>query len=272
MEAPGYDVPPASRYLRRVIRGVQYQYDRVFDVIAEGDPVYGPLYDRTQVSTPVDLCVELTTQCNFACRNCFSESARGLAGRHARAATIREHVEAGANETIRVCVTGGEPLLHPDVASVLELPARLPELGFVLSTNGTARRDLDGLIRDHRWLVALSLHGTKRRHDAYTATVSWDRVVRRAQALASTNVVHFYCVLSDDFTEADALTVLRTRDEVGAAFVRFILPRPGGRFTLLQRGDVVDGLVGLLDGRAALKTTASRTHFLSAAGLQRATR
>ena len=135
--------PNSARVIRKLIAGQEYTYDQATDVIFSGARRAGHFYQRTQVERSVDLCVELTTRCNFVCMNCFSESARGRGGINADAELVADAIIAASPDIIRVCVTGGEPLLHPDVANILDLPAIVLDCGFVLSTNGTARPDLD---------------------------------------------------------------------------------------------------------------------------------
>jgi len=253
----------ASRLIRKTIAGQDYFYDRVHDVVYRGDYQYRHPYDRTQVNTPVDLCIELTTFCNMTCRNCFSNSAESQAGVHAVWPGVLAYIRECADQLIRVCVTGGEPMLHPDIESVLRLPEEMQDCGFVLSTNGTPRPDLDEVLINQGWLVAISLHGTKDAHNVYTASGSFDKVVSRIHKLARILVVHIYTVLHEKMTRKDLLWLFRFRDEAGVAFLRFMTPRPFGRYEPLRDLGLIQEVACMLDERSGLKTDPSLTHFIS---------
>jgi molybdenum cofactor biosynthesis enzyme MoaA len=257
--------------IRKVIDGREYFYDRGLDIIHSGTLVQGPIYDRTQVVAPVDLCVELSTYCNWSCGNCFSKSQAGVRGVHADVDLVKRYLAERVDQIIRVCVTGGEPLLHPHVESVLEWPRDFRDCAFVLSTNGSVRPELDTTLVEHSWLVAVSLHGMAAAHNAYTASTSFDVVRNRIRSLAPRAVVHIYTVLHDAMTAADIDWILRFRDDAGVAFVRFIRPRPAGRYIGLNDARLIAEVMSRLDTRSGYKATASQTTFLSAKGLQRLT-
>jgi molybdenum cofactor biosynthesis enzyme MoaA len=114
------------------------------------------------------------------------------------------------------------------------MPERTELCGFVLNTNGTLRPDLDGVIVDNGWLVAISLHGYKQTHEWYSQWGNFEAVVERIERLAGRTTVHIYTVLHDALTANDLDWLLRFRNESGAVFLRFILPRNFGRYRPLN--------------------------------------
>jgi molybdenum cofactor biosynthesis enzyme MoaA len=261
----------ATRLIRKSIDHTDYCYNRQLDIIYTRDYECRPTYNRTQVDTPVDLCIELTTYCNSACHNCFSRSVYGQRGRHMPADAVISLVRACRSEIIRVCITGGEPLLHPQIERVLHMPAIFPDCGFVLSTNGTIRPELDDVLVDQSWLVAISLHGRANAHNIYTAADSFDRAVSSINRLSSRTIVHIYSVLHSGMTMDDILWLFKLRDESGASFLRFITPRPFGRYTPFDSCRLLEMIASLLDEKSGIKTASSRTRFLSADGQLRMT-
>ena len=261
--------PP--RTLRKLIGGVEYVYDQRLDLLAAGSPVLKPDYDRTQVDHPVDLCIELTTQCNFTCQNCFSKSVQGLPGRHMDIAGAERAVRDAMPNILRVCITGGEPLLHPHVEQVLDWPSRYPGCGFVLSTNATGSVELLQRMQEHPWLVAVSLHGPREPHNRYTSSDLFDRVTNAILQLARTNIVHLYCVLNDCLSEQDIDWLFRFRDHARVEFLRFVAPRDHGRFRPLTRLGLIEAVRERLDGHSGLKINSSLTEFLSVDFEQRRT-
>ena len=116
------------------------------------------------------LFVELTDRCNLACMHCGSGCGGG--GRFIDTETLLRALNETAEDfeprTVMICLTGGEPLLHPDFYAIA---GRIRSLGFPwgITTNGTlidvecagkmaslglesATLSLDGLERTHDWL------------------------------------------------------------------------------------------------------------------------
>jgi hypothetical protein len=81
--------------------------------------------------------------------------------------------------------------------------------------------------------------------------------------------VHIYAVLHDEMTEGDLLWLKRLRDEIGVAFLRFILPRPFGRFSLLTNEPLLSRALSLTDDHCSVKTESSRTRFVTVDGFER---
>lgn len=252
----------------KVIHGRRYVYRQIDDVIVEDGRSRGslPFYERTQVSEPVDLCVELTTWCNWTCGNCFSRSARGRKGIHADPEAVARYIQSHEKELIRVTITGGEPLLHPEIEQLLTLPSIVPNCGFVLSTNGSVREDVDGILIEQGWLVAVSLHGMAESHSKYSQSASFDASVRRVRRLAKDTVVHIYAVVHNGLSERDVDALLELREETGAAFLRFIAPRPFGRYEPMRARHVLDYVEDRVGEHVGLKVSPSRTRFLSVSG------
>jgi molybdenum cofactor biosynthesis enzyme MoaA len=178
-------------------------------------------------------------------------------------AAAERAVHAAMPSILRVCITGGEPLLHPHVEQILDWPSRYPDRGFVLSTNATGSVELLQQVQDHPWLVAVSLHGPREPHNRYTCSDLFDRVTDAILRLTQTNVVHLYCVLNDCLNEEDIDWLFRFRNDAGVAFLRFIVPRTYGRCRPLTRLGLIEATRARLDRHSGLKITSSLTDFLS---------
>jgi molybdenum cofactor biosynthesis enzyme MoaA len=259
----------SPRTVQKLIAGQWYRYDRWLDIISCGPPRFGPMLDRTQVDRYLDLCLELTTSCNLACHNCFSDSSRSKPGTHAAVPDLIAYIRARSHELIRISVTGGEPFLHPHLESLLAVPAQIPDCGFVIATNGTVRPDLDDPLVVHGWLVAISLHGSERAHNAYTLSRTFTVVSKRIETLSRRTPVHIYTVVHDSLSDADIDWLFNFRDETGARFLRFITPRAHGRFVRLRKRQICTYIRDRLDAASALKSTPSRTLLRSVAGVVR---
>ena len=129
------------------------------------------------------LFFEITDRCNLKCRHCGSNcTAKG------QALTVEE-IEATLRtiqgEKPTICLTGGEPMLHPAFFKIAEL---VRSLGFYwgMTTNATLIDDEAAakLKRAGLATVSVSLDGLEQSHDALRQVAgSWRLALRGLQAL-----------------------------------------------------------------------------------------
>ncbi len=262
----------------KTIRGHSYTYQQRSDLISicanqDWNVQHRAHYDRTQVPDPVDLCIEVTRYCNFTCENCFSSSISGKIAPHLDMLTISTTIRRLRDEIVRVCITGGEPLLHPNAQELIELAETERSLGFVLSTNGSVSTPLYDLIQRTDILVAVSLHGKESAHNAYTKSTSHSKVLRRIEELARTNAVHIYSVVNNRMTPEDVEWLVSFRRNCGADLLRFIEPRDFGRYVPSTVDAVRAAVISAsdIDTGVVYKVSPSKTLFLSALGEMRRT-
>ena len=139
------------------------------------------------------LFFELTDKCNLNCRHCGSK----CTGKNSRfleyeviEKTLQRVAECYNASDIMICITGGEPLLHPAVFDVIR---KAHELGFPsgMTTNGTlithaaARRlAVSGLDT-----VGVSIDGLGEIHDRFRGVPgSFSQAMRGIQALEETGL------------------------------------------------------------------------------------
>ena len=108
------------------------------------------------------LLVHLTRRCNLACRHCYLGEEQRVDLPVEQVKRLLEEFEAGGG--LRLLLSGGEPLMHPDF---WEIDALLPQfdLRAVLLTNGTLI-DGEAAARLHVHEVQVSLDGIEESHDA----------------------------------------------------------------------------------------------------------
>lgn len=164
-------------------------------------------YRDTLVQKPrlTDLFFELTDACNLTCLHCGS-SASPCNRTYLPFSDIRSVLDQVAAayppEDIMICLTGGEPLLHPDFFRIAQHSTRL---GFScgITTNGTLiTREIAQKIADAGiYSVTVSLDGLEDTHDwfrnqpgAFRRAVAGIRNLRELQKnrplLQTTTVVH----------------------------------------------------------------------------------
>lgn len=147
-------------------------------------PLFGSAY------FPPRLWLYTNFHCNLACDYCAVASSPKAAARTMPAGQFRGLVEEAVNEGFtEICLTGGEPFLHPDIMGLLDYASqRLPT---VVLTNGMLLRGrrLDGLasLAGRALTIQTSLDGAHpMTHDAHRGAGSWARTVegiRQAAAL-----------------------------------------------------------------------------------------
>lgn len=170
---------------------------------------------------------------------------------------------------LRICITGGEPLLHPQIESFIQWPEGIPDIAYVLTTNLTARQELDSSLCALGWQVAISLNGAELAHSNYTGSKTFKKTVNRIEYLAKHTIVYIYCVLNDYMSFEDIDFLFELRDQIGVKFLRFQTPRPFGRFTKLKNTKLIDAVRERLDAFSGLKTLPSNTYFLTVNGEMR---
>lgn len=258
-----------ARPLSKVIAGETVNYDRIRDVIYTDRVRVDTPFTRNQTGRSVDICFEVTDACNAQCANCFSESGVSRHGIYLPHCLIRSTIEAQHQSTIRVCITGGEPFMHPDIASILRLPGDFPDIGFVVSTNGMSRPDIDSILLDNGWLVAVSIHGNREAHNSYVRVDGFDVVTTRIRVLSDLGVpLHLYSVINDRMTNRDIDWLFRFTDEVRANFLRFIVPRPHGRTEQLINWSLVEYACSHCGKKANLVSKSSNARFYDKYGNQ----
>lgn len=130
------------------------------------DPFYKQVWEKAFAEgIPISGTFELTPRCNFNCKMCYVHLQPEEIPQNGVELTAKEWLriakEAKAAGTTWVCVTGGEPLLHPEFPEIWQ---SLTEMGFFLTlqTNASLIRGkmLDLLERCPPRQAKVTLYGT----------------------------------------------------------------------------------------------------------------
>lgn len=163
----------------------------------------------------VYLFIELTTCCNLYCMHCGSSCGDGVR-MHMDTQLLFDALDAVAEDFAEqkpmICLTGGEPMLHPDFRAIV---SRIDALGFPwgMTTNGTLIDwEMARFLKAHRLgSVTISIDGTANTHDAFRrVSGAWEKAVHGVEALHKagievqiTSVIH-----RGNFSELDDLYAL----------------------------------------------------------------
>ena len=115
------------------------------------------------------LFIELTNCCNLSCLHCGS-SCNPINGTYIDTELLIDTLESVAEDfepnTVMICLTGGEPMLHKDFYRIVQ---KIVELGFFwgLTTNGTFinRQAVEKLKYLHLQSISISIDGLEVSHD-----------------------------------------------------------------------------------------------------------
>ena len=108
------------------------------------DPFYKAVWEKAFAEAiPISGTFELTPRCNFDCRMCYVHLKDEQIPEYGTELTAKEWLriarEAKDAGTTWLCVTGGEPLLHPEFETIWK---ELAQMGFfiTLQTNASVIR------------------------------------------------------------------------------------------------------------------------------------
>lgn len=130
------------------------------------DPFYKAVWEKAFAEAiPISGTFELTPRCNFNCRMCYVHLKPEEISRYGRELMAKEWLqiaeEAKMAGTAWLCITGGEPLLHPEFEEIWK---SLCQMGFfiTLQTNGSLIRGkvIDLLEKYPPKSVKLTLYGS----------------------------------------------------------------------------------------------------------------
>jgi radical SAM protein with 4Fe4S-binding SPASM domain len=146
---------------------------------------------RVGLTPPKALALMITNDCNLHCRHCWPESRSRGTSPAIPAETLQGiiigFVQLGVEE---ICLTGGEPLTHPDWLEIIRFSCAQPGLKRVrLQTNATLLTENDvealGSTQFNGLLVQVSLEGaTAKTHDLVRGQGSFDYAVQGLKLLA----------------------------------------------------------------------------------------
>ncbi|MCL6611750.1 MAG: radical SAM protein [Peptococcaceae bacterium] len=142
-----------------------------------------------QIYLPLTVTLELTNQCNLRCRHCYAGCGEKLRNELTLPETGCLLDELSRLGTVELELSGGEPLLRPDL---FEIIGRAKDLNFsiTLITNGTlldrekAKR-LGGFDLKH---VQISLDGLKENHESLRGWGTYAETIKAIEILSREGV------------------------------------------------------------------------------------
>jgi radical SAM protein with 4Fe4S-binding SPASM domain len=115
---------------------------------------------------PLQISVQIVNYCNARCDFCYANAPLTMNKKIFEPEKIFLLRDYAAQNGVKFGISGGEPLLHPQIYDILSYKNR--EVFDTLITNLTPNFDFDRLIETKLDLIQVSVHGHGKYHDSIT--------------------------------------------------------------------------------------------------------
>ena len=129
------------------------------------DPFYKQVWEKAYADAiPISGTFEITPRCNFNCRMCYVHLKEDEISKHGREMSAQEWIDLAKQAkdmgTTWLCITGGEPLMHPEFETIWK---EISKMGFfiTLQTNGARIPQFQSLFEEFPpRAIKITLYGT----------------------------------------------------------------------------------------------------------------
>lgn len=144
---------------------------------------------------------------------------------------VQEYIQAQTMSQVLFTWHGGEPLMRPlsfyrKAVALQEKYAFGRQIDNTIQTNGTLLTDeWCEFLKEHNWLVGISIDGPQEFHDEYRRTASdkpsWQKVMRGIRLLRKHGVEWNAMAVVNDFNAGYPLEFYHFFKEMGAKYIQF---------------------------------------------------
>ncbi len=169
----------------------------------------------------------ITEHCNLRCPHCIRDDVTTV--RSLEPALVERTVDDALRifGNITVSMTGGEPLLHPELERLLAIYASRNVPWRMVTNAWHIKRELPLLDKYPPQAMRLSLSGgTKEGHDHDRGRGSWDKVLMGAALLTSRQIPFWLSLVVDRRVRAELRAAADLAEDLGAIGLSVILPQP----------------------------------------------
>ena len=180
---------------------------------------------------PRSLFLHLTRRCNLSCLHCYAgDSSRGTPMDLPSGMVLGLLDKLKALGGRAVTLSGGEPLLHPEIKSIIAHAG--PELEIRFLTNGTLmNRDWADFLADHGAKVQVSIDGSRPAvHDAIRGPGSFEKAIRGIAMLQEAGLSEQINLAATVMRQSlhDLPEIMGLAERLGVPLVRFLPLRKRG--------------------------------------------
>ncbi len=199
--------------------------------------------------------------CNLRCTYCYYLEKSRLYGQEGPLMMsdelleqfVRQYIQAQTQPQVLFVWHGGEPLLRPlafyqKVVALQQRYADGRQIDHAIQTNGTLLTDeWCAFLKEHNWLVGISIDGPQELHDAYRRTAggqpSWQQVMNGIRLLKKHGVEWNAMAVVNRLNAEHPLACYRFFQEIGAQYIQFspVVERIGKHADGRQLASLADG-------------------------------
>jgi SynChlorMet cassette radical SAM/SPASM protein ScmF len=211
----------------------------------------------------------LTGNCNLRCRHCWiaptyiaNESTKLFLDVHHFKSIIKQAKPLGLNS---VKLTGGEPLLHPNIFEIIEI-VKQEDLELTIETNGTlCSLELSQLIRSCRKpFISVSLDGSTKETHEYIRGVNgcFNEALQGIVNLVKAGLKPQLIMSIMNHNKGEIESFVRLVEQLCANSVKFNLVQPTSRGKAMHEAAEVPSVEELIEiGRWVERTLIPTTHL-----------
>ncbi len=192
-------------------------------------PAQGSKPSRSPVLKSVFL--HLTSRCNLSCLHCYTSGSQHESNRDLPGPFISRIIDELADHGgTSMTLSGGEPLLHPEIRNILKQAA--PKAGVRLLTNGTLiDREWADFLADLNIYVQISIDGSSKEiHDSIRGRGTFEKSLKAVEYLQAAGLgdrINF-CTTVMNQNLHDLPSIISLSQRLGLPLVRFLPLRRKG--------------------------------------------
>ena len=181
---------------------------------------------------PLQYSVQTLNYCNASCDFCYANVPNTKDKKFMDLPTIYKLKDYAAVNGVKFGVSGGEPLLHPQIFEILRY--RCDEVYDTLITNLTPKFDFEALLKTKVDLIQVSIHGYKSIHNNTIGIKNAYNLIfdRMEKLLKNVNVATNTVITPSNIKSIDPLVEdlsnLQKKQERNLTYVRFVPVVPSG--------------------------------------------
>lgn len=188
-------------------------------------------FERLPARSPTlnSVFLHITTRCNLSCNHCYitCPTPNDLPA----SLVLRLMDEMQEHQGTSATLSGGEPLLHPEIKRILDYAA--PRLKLQLLTNGTLiDREWAAFLAQTLPAIQISVDGsTSGIHDTVRGSGTFDRIMRAVEYLQNAGLADriTLCATIMKQNRDDLTGIIALAERLGIPSVRFLPLRKAGR-------------------------------------------
>lgn len=192
-------------------------------------PIYLEFIISLFMNRPRVLIWLLTSQCNLACRHCYTARfpRHGELNQEQALTVVRNAAEAGISH---VALTGGEVFLRRDALEVIRQACKLGMITSVVSNGSMLDEEMARELANHGVFVYLSIDGTsKQTHEKIRGRGTWDSIASAVAAMQKFGLRFGTVMAVSNLNYGEVHGYLSLAKELGALVGCLIPVMPAGR-------------------------------------------